>query len=239
MKCLFALAVFLSSVVMADVSSTREVLRKYSENNPAVLEVYDEAVASWIEYGKCAGERWDINKLLVAVEFAAKKHKGQVRKDAAKTPYIIHPIGVANLLWQTGNIRSVNVLTAALLHDTLEDTDATEVEVEELFGPRVLYTVKEVTNDPNLSGMENKKLQVEHAPTMSLDGQLVKLADRVYNVGDLKNPPPSWSKEKIDEYYGWGEKLLNALPGTNAGLELSLEEKINAHRGITKTTKCK
>ncbi len=234
MKSLFSFVlttlILLISTCFADVNSTREVLRHHSANNSAVLDTYNETVNSWSEYANRSGKQWKLEMLLKAVEYAAEKHEGQTRKDAEKTPYIIHPIGVAKLLWEVGNIRNVNVLTAALLHDTLEDTDATEQEIEVLFGSRVLYTVKEVTNDPSLSSQENKERQIEHAPTMSLDGQLVKLADRLYNVRDLNPPPPSWSDEKVNEYYGWGEKLLEVLRGTNEGVELALQKLINSHR---------
>ena len=216
--------------VFADVQSTRDVLGGYCSNNEHILHEYDEVAQSWREYADRQKGSWDFDKLLNAVEFSAMKHEGQVRKDADKTPYIIHPIGVAALVWKIGNVRSVNVLTAALLHDTLEDTDATEEEIETLFGARVLHTVKEVTNDPALSGLENKLRQVEHAPMMSLDAQLVKLADRLYNVRDLEISPPNWSPEKVDEYYGWGEKLLFSLQGTNESLEAALRQMIAAHQ---------
>lgn len=214
----------------ADVNSTREILSDYSSANSKVLERYDRLVKSWSEYAEYHKEHWDLETLLKAVEYAAVKHQGQVRKDAEQTPYIIHPLGVTELVWNIGDIRSVNVLTAALLHDTLEDTDATIEEIENLFGPRVVYTVQELTNDPALSSKENKQRQIDHAPTMSLDGQLVKLADRLYNVTDLRSAPPSWSKEKIKAYYNWGEKLLNALTGTNASLEFALRKEIDNHK---------
>lgn len=223
-KCFVFLSFLFFGCCCADVSSARDVLGQYSEYNGDVLEAYDQAVESW--QGYCQ-EGWDMDRLLLAVEYAAKMHAGQVRKDASRTPYIVHPIGVANLLWEQGEVRSVNVLVAALLHDTLEDTDATEEEIEALFGYRVKETVREVTNDPGLSGEENKQRQVDHAPWMSLDAQLVKLADRVYNVRDLSPPPPAWSKEKVDGYYQWGQRLLAALKGTNRGLENTLQELID------------
>jgi len=229
MRFLTIVSLCLASYAFTDESSTREVLRNYSQDNHRVLEVYDRVIERWSEY-KHQHKEWDLEKLLRALEYAAEKHEGQVRKDAEQTPYIVHPIGVSELVWDVGNIRSVNVLTAALLHDTLEDTDASADEIESLFGSRVLYTVQEVTNDPNLSGEENKQRQVDHAPTMSLDGQIVKLADRLYNVSDLKSPPPSWSNKKIDQYYSWGEKLLIALKGTNEGLELALQKQIEDHK---------
>ncbi len=228
-KVLIISVFLLGSYSFADVHSTREVLSSQSSDNEKVLEVYDRVAQSWSEYQQSHKGQWDFEKLLKAVEFAAEKHEGQVRKDAEKTPYIIHPIGVAELVWDVGDIRSVNVLVSALLHDTLEDTNATEEEIEALFGSRVLYTVEEVTNDPDLSSQENKERQVAHAPTMSLDGQLVKLADRLHNVRDLGSPPPSWSEEQVDGYYGWGAKLLAVLRGTNQGLEGALEELIDSY----------
>jgi guanosine-3',5'-bis(diphosphate) 3'-pyrophosphohydrolase len=229
-KIILAVFVTLATSCVADVQSTRDVLAGYSANNPKVLEVYDRVTASWVAYEAQHEGKWDLQKLLTAVEFAAKKHEGQTRKDAEKTPYIVHPIGVSELLWDVGAVRSVNVLTAALLHDTLEDTDATESEIEALFGSRVLHTVSEVTNDSSLSGEENKQRQIDHAPMMSLDAQLVKLADRLYNIRDLDSPPPSWTQEKVDGYFAWGEKLLSVLAGTNAGLESALQMRIDTHK---------
>lgn len=219
---LFLFFVLVSSPVFGDVNSTREILGHFSNHHPQVLKSYDKLVYQWVNYESSYPGEWDLDRLLLAVEFAAIKHEKQTRKDEEKTPYIIHPIGVAKLLWEVGEIRSSNVLIAALLHDTLEDTDATEEEIEHLFGSRVLETVKELTNDPTLNTQENKQRQVDHAKDLSLNGQLVKLADRLYNVRDLEIPPPSWTQEKIDEYRKWGAKLLIALRGTNPQLENAL-----------------
>ena len=211
------------SFAFADVKSTRKALSHYCTNNPKTLKKYDQITKSWTAYEKQKNGEWDLEKLLKAVEYAAEKHETQIRKDAQKTPYIIHPIGVTQLLWDIGNIHDIDILAAGLLHDTLEDTDASEAEIQALFGKRVLSIVKEVTNDPNLSGEENKQRQIDHAPTMSIEGKLVKLADRLYNVKDLENPPPSWSDDKIDQYYNWGKKLLVALKDTNQALEIALD----------------
>lgn len=223
-KFVFAklLVIFLGSSLFADVSSTREVLSHFSNNHRGVLKSYDRLAYQWECYESSYPGEWDLDKLLQAVEFAAKKHANQKRKDRAATPYIIHPIGVAKLLWEVGAIRSTNVLVAALLHDTLEDTNTSEGEIESLFGVLVLNTVKEVTKDPLLSTDENKQREIDHAPFMSLNAQLVKLADRLYNVRDLEVPPPTWSQEKINQYREWGGKLLRALRGTNIRLENAL-----------------
>lgn len=219
---LFFYLVLASTPVFGDVNSSREILGLYSNQHPEVLKTYDKLVYQWINYESSYPGEWDLDKLLLAVEFAAKMHGNQIRKDLEATPYIIHPIGVAKLLWEIGGVRSSNVLIAAILHDTLEDTEATEEEIKKLFGIRVLNTVKEISNDPKLTTYENKQRQIDHAKELSLNGQLIKLADRLYNVLDLENPPPSWDQEKIDQYRDWGAKLLIALRGTNPSLENAL-----------------
>jgi guanosine-3',5'-bis(diphosphate) 3'-pyrophosphohydrolase len=78
-----------------------------------------------------------LGELLKAADFAAKKHRNQRRKDVAQTPYINHPIGVANILTAEGGVEDLAVLQAALLHDTVEDTDTTLQEIEEHFGREV------------------------------------------------------------------------------------------------------
>ena len=98
---------------------------------------------------------------MAATDFAARKHKDQRRKDAEQTPYINHPIGVAQILSKEGSVTDVDVLIGALLHDTVEDTECTFEEIEELFGSRVRNIVAEVTDDKNLEKMERKRLQVE------------------------------------------------------------------------------
>lgn len=160
--------------------------------------------------------------LVEGIYFAAEKHRGQCRKNAAKTPYIVHPIGVAELLWHVGEVRDRDVLLAGILHDVLEDTHATEDEIGALFGNRVLSIVKEVTNDPSVPKAQIKQWQVDHAPTMSHEAKLVKLADRLYNCRSLRLTPPDWDEERIQAYMAWGQKLLVALSGTSQKLEEAL-----------------
>ena len=112
-----------------------------------------------------------------ALEFAAEKHRGQSRKDAANTPYINHPIALAHLLANEGGINDANIIAAALLHDTVEDTDATVEDIEELFGSEIMRIVMEVTDDKSLPSPERKRLQIEHAAQISHAAKLVKLAD--------------------------------------------------------------
>uniref|UniRef100_A0A8C6G0C3 Guanosine-3',5'-bis(diphosphate) 3'-pyrophosphohydrolase MESH1 n=1 Tax=Moschus moschiferus TaxID=68415 RepID=A0A8C6G0C3_MOSMO len=135
----------------------------------------------------------EVAQLLEAADFAARKHQRQRRKDPEGTPYINHPIGVARILTHEAGITDIVVLQAALLHDTVEDTDTTLDEVELHFGDQVRRLVEEVTDDKTLPKLERKRLQVEQAPQSSPGAKLVKLADKLYNLRDLNRCTPEGS----------------------------------------------
>lgn len=82
-----------------------------------------------------------------AVGFAAEKHRNQRRRDADASPYINHPISLANVLANEGGVDDVVVLCAAVLHDTVEDTETTEAELIAAFGSTVASIVMQVTDD--------------------------------------------------------------------------------------------
>src|SRR5688500_11112109 len=129
--------------------------------------------------------------LLKALAFAAHKHRDQRRKDPDASPYINHPIALADVLVNEGGVSDVEVLCAALLHDTVEDTATTHEELVDAFGPRVARIVAEVTDDKTLSKSERKRLQVEHATRLSPEAKLVKLADKICNLRDVAERPPA------------------------------------------------
>src|ERR1700689_1259368 len=99
--------------------------------------------------------------------FAARKHRDQRRKDAEASPYINHPIALADVLWHEGDVRDPVVIAAALLHDTIEDTRTTATELRRVFGVKVAGIVVEVTDDKRLSKERRKELQIEHAARLS------------------------------------------------------------------------
>ncbi|KAF7645211.1 hypothetical protein LDENG_00208420 [Lucifuga dentata] len=170
--------------------------------------------------------------VLETVNFAAEKHRNQRRKDPEQTPYINHPIGVARILSHEGGITDIEVLQAALLHDTVEDTDTSPAELEAMFGPVVARIVQEVTDDKSLPKQERKRLQVEHAPHCSQQAKLVKLADKLYNLRDLNRcMPTGWTAERVQEYFVWASQVVKGLKGTNQALEEKLEE-LFRQRGI-------
>ncbi|KPP80113.1 guanosine-3',5'-bis(diphosphate) 3'-pyrophosphohydrolase MESH1-like [Scleropages formosus] len=174
----------------------------------------------------------DALMLLETVNFAAEKHKNQRRKDPEATPYINHPIGVARILSHEGGIADIEVLQAALLHDTVEDTDTTPAELEARFGQTVARIVQEVTDDKTLPKQERKRQQIEHAPHCSHQAKLVKLADKLYNLRDLNRcTPVGWTRERVQEYFLWAAQVVNGLRGTNPLLEEKLLQ-LFKQRGI-------
>ncbi|XP_014333540.1 guanosine-3',5'-bis(diphosphate) 3'-pyrophosphohydrolase MESH1 isoform X3 [Bos mutus] len=158
----------------------------------------------------------EVAQLLEAADFAARKHQRQRRKDPEGTPYINHPIGVARILTHEAGITDIVVLQAALLHDTVEDTDTTLDEVELHFGDQVRRLVEEVTDDKTLPKLERKRLQVEHAPQSSPGAKLVKLADKLYNLRDLNRCTPEGTlSPTCSEGKRRGIHLLKAQDGLN------------------------
>ena len=157
---------------------------------------------------------------LAALRFSAEKHSRQKRKDAAQTPYIIHPIHVTELLWTVGGIRNIPILIAAILHDTVEDTGAGPEEIKEQFGEQVLGFVLEVTDDKSLPKEERKRLQIIHAPQLSPAAKCIKLADKICNLRDIyQSPPADWPLERIQKYFRWREEVAEGLRGANPTLE--------------------
>jgi len=162
----------------------------------------------------------NLNKLLEAASFAAKKHRNQKRKGSDAEPYINHPLEVANLLANIGKVEDYNILIAAILHDTIEDTETTKEEIIGRFGEEVCSYVLEVTDDKSLPKQVRKQKQVEHAPHLSYGAKQIKLGDKISNITDVtNNPPHDWSKQRRIEYVEWGEKVVAGLRGVNKELE--------------------
>jgi guanosine-3',5'-bis(diphosphate) 3'-pyrophosphohydrolase len=161
-----------------------------------------------------------VSIVLAASAFAADKHRDQRRKGAEASPYINHPIAAANLLANEADILDPITLAASLLHDTIEDTGTTMDEIVRSFGPEVAAVVAEVTDDKSLPKQERKRLQVEHAGGLSARAKLVKLADKICNLRDLRRSPPAdWPLERRREYFDWTKHVIDRLRGANPKLE--------------------
>jgi len=165
-----------------------------------------------------------------AVAFAAEKHRNQRRKDADASPYINHPIALANVLANEGGVSDETVLCAAVLHDTIEDTETTENELTTTFGSHVSSVVLEVTDDKSLEKHVRKQRQIEHAPHISTEAKLVKLADKICNLRDiLASPPANWSTERKQAYFDWASKVVAGVRGVHPNLEAVFDGLVARH----------
>ena len=166
-----------------------------------------------------------VSLLIEAISFAAEKHRNQRRKDASASPYINHPIALADVLANEGRVTDIDVLCAAVLHDTIEDTETTVAELENRFGPRIASIVVEVTDDKSLPKQVRKQLQIEHAASASREAKLVKLADKICNLRDILNTPPAdWPAERKQAYFDWAAQVVANIRGIHPGLEAAFDE---------------
>jgi GTP diphosphokinase / guanosine-3',5'-bis(diphosphate) 3'-diphosphatase len=181
----------------------------------------------------------NLGKIFEAVNFATRKHHGQVRKDQRGSPYVTHPIAVARVLWQIGSVKDDHTLISAILHDILEDTNTSEHEIQEFFGEEVLRVVLEVSDDKSQERIERKRQQVIHAPDLSKTARLIKLSDKLVNCLDiLESPPKNWSLGRRREYIQWAADVVAEIRGTNEALENVFDEMLaNAERQLEFTIK--
>lgn len=162
----------------------------------------------------------DLRLFVLALAFAAEKHRHQRRKDAHASPYINHPIALVNVLVDEGRVHDPVVLCAAVLHDTIEDTETTVEELQSAFGCEIAAVVVEVTDEKDLEYHVRKQRQIDHAPGASHEAKLVKLADKICNLRDiLCAPPASWSRQRKQNYFDWAAQVVAGLRGAHAGLE--------------------
>jgi len=169
--------------------------------------------------------------LLKAVAFSADRHRDQRRKGADASPYINHPLDVANILANVGGVTDLTTLVGAVLHDTIEDTCTSPEELEATFGREVRLLVEEVTDDKSLPKAERKRLQIEHAPLLSAPAKLIKLADKISNVRDVaENPPTDWSLQRRREYLEWTGHVVAGCRGVNELLDRHFDQVVREGR---------
>lgn len=175
--------------------------------------------------GRSTSEPQDMGPVLRAARFAAWKHRDQRRKGRGALPYINHPLDLAHVLWFEGGVTDPTVIAAALLHDTLEDTQTTLQELQGEFGERVAEIVMEVTDEPTVNWRARKKLQISRARLASLAAKQVKLADKICNLRSLVSSPPNgWSVDRQRAYFDWSKEVVDQLRGANAELELRFDQ---------------
>jgi GTP diphosphokinase / guanosine-3',5'-bis(diphosphate) 3'-diphosphatase len=180
----------------------------------------------------------DVALLLKVLEFAAARHRNQLRKGQDRSPYINHPIQVASLLANEAGEEDIVLLSAAILHDVIEDTVETNeqkveliTQISEIFGSEILDLTLEVTDDNNLDKKERKRLQIVEASLKSERAKKLEIADKILNVRDItNNPPVDWPVDRIIEYFDWSEKVVSGLRGVNGRLEQIFDQTLELAR---------
>ena len=173
-------------------------------------------------------DTYQLDAILDAAIFAAKKHQGHVRKDERASPYVTHPLAVAKKICKIGEVYDPTILIAAILHDTIEDTNTTETEIGERFGGEILSIVLEVTDDKSQNKMARKQQQVIHSADLSSGAKIIKLADKLTNCLDiLHTPPEDWSLDRRREYIQWAADVVAQIRGTNPPLEAAFDEMLS------------
>lgn len=158
--------------------------------------------------------------LIRALHFAAHKHRDQRRKDNEASPYINHPIDVMTILAIEAKIDDVNILAAALLHDTLEDTETTFEELQQHFGNLIAGIVVELTDDQDLPRPERYQLQQQKAVNYSREARLIRIADKIANTRDAsRSPPATWSFERLEGHFNQSLDVMALLRKTHQEME--------------------
>ena len=165
----------------------------------------------------------DSLKIHNAIIFATLKHKSQKRK-GTDIPYIVHPMEVMQILTACGC--GEDVITAGILHDTLEDTDTTPEEIKENFGQKVLEIVQTESEDKSKTWKERKQHTIDDLKEAEEGTQIVCLADKLSNLRSIyadfqTDGNKLWKrfnapKENIKWYY---ESVVDALEKDFSSLE--------------------
>lgn len=164
-----------------------------------------------------------------ALEFATKAHEGQVRK-GTRRPYIVHPVEVANIVSTVTD--DEEIISAALLHDTIEDCEGVTREVlQDLFGTRVAEIVAAESEDKTKTWMERKSTTIEHIKTAQYEVKLICFADKLSNLRDIdrdyqKLGEKLWERFRMKDKktIGWYYKgVRESLKETFSDLELFQE----------------
>ena len=154
--------------------------------------------------------------IIRAAQFSAWKR----RKSHGAEPYINHPLDLAHVLWFEGKVRDPSVIAAALLHDTIEDTQTTLGELQGEFGNTVASLVMEVTDESTVHWRLRKRLQISRARSSTWGAKQIKLADKICNLRDMiASAPKGWSIERVRNYFDWAKEVIDQLRGANPLLE--------------------
>lgn len=158
--------------------------------------------------------------VMQAADAAARWHVRQRRKGRAGEPYIGHPLEVASLVAQATEGRDPALVSAALLHDVVEDCGVSNAEIAAQFGQEAASLVAEATDDKSLPKEERKRGQIDAAPNKSAKAKILKLADKTSNLRALATSPPAdWSSARRMDYIQWARAVVAGLRGASPWLE--------------------
>jgi len=167
---------------------------------------------------------------LQAMRYATKAHSGQTRSDGK--PYVTHPKSVARFLRKYKTSKNLDKLVqAALLHDTIEDTDTTHEDLEKMFGGLVASLVGELTSDKQqIDKIGKKEYLSQKMANMSSYALAIKLADRLDNVQDIATAKtPEWRAKYKRETLGILQRLQSErkLSGTHSKIIKAIKAKLS------------
>ena len=166
-----------------------------------------------------------------AALLAAQRHSGMARKGRGNEPYINHLAEVANLVSEASGGADAELVAAGWLHDAIEDTDTTRDELAQKFSERVASLVVECTDDMSLPKAERRRLQVVDAPKKSASAKLIKIADKISNIGArISSDPTADERDDLVDYTGWAEQVVTGCRGGNVWLDTTFDEMVRAAR---------
>ena len=165
------------------------------------METFEEHYASMMDTIRKRMPGADLAIIDKAVDYAKAKHASQLRKDGS--PYIIHPLAVAQIVTEMG--LDIDAILGALLHDTIEDTDTSHEDIEKLFGPTVAELVEGVTKLTRADFSSREQAQMENlrkmfmAMSKDIRVVLIKIADRLHNIRTMQYQSPAKQIAKCQE----------------------------------------
>ena len=166
-----------------------------------------------------------------AAEFAARRHTGMARKGRGNEPYINHLAEVANLLATAMGGRDAELVAAAWLHDTIEDTGTTREELAQRFNQRVASLVQEVTDDMRLPKSTRRRLQIVDSPGKSPSAKLIKIADKISNIrARIHSDPTPDERADLIDYVDWAEQVVAGCRGVNPALDQMFDDAVKLAR---------
>jgi (p)ppGpp synthase/HD superfamily hydrolase len=168
-----------------------------------------------------------------AADLAARRHNGMARKGRGNEPCINHLAEVANILAEVTDGSDAELVAAGWLHDTVEDTGVTLVELLAYFGDRIAALVDEVTDDMSLSKSQRRQKQIEDAPHKSAGAKLIKIADKISNIrARIHSDPSPEERADLTDYVDWAEKVVAGCRGGNAALDRMFDDTVKLARSF-------